>query len=126
MLPPSIFLFAPFNLAMARPPSPDDDPLNKFFMATPFAMLALLFISAGIARVWAHFIRRRAGGVIIIQEPDGWRVRLPRVWPIIWGLGTILAISFVAIFALGFSTNGNPPHTLTIAVIIAEYMGGII
>jgi hypothetical protein len=95
-------------------------------MVTPFLMLFLMFAVAGAGWLWAHVVQRRAGGVVIMDEPTGWRVRLPRTWPIFVGLGTTLGLGFIGTLFVGFATNGHPPLWLVVTATVVTYLGGVV
>ena len=58
----------------------------------------------------AHVVQRRngPGGVPVVREGMGWRVRLKYTHPLVAGFVSLGCLSFAAIFLVGFSSSMNP------------------
>ena len=95
-----------------------------FLFLTPFnmVMLGLWLWLGGWMR--EHFFRPPAGGVKIINAGQSTRIRLPRFAAAAWGIGVTGGLGFVSIFAVGFSTNMEPPLSLALLVIAVAYAAG--
>ncbi len=73
-------------------------------------MFLMPFNTIGLGFLFSPLLMRRngPGGVPVVREGMGWRVRLKYTHPLVAGFVSLGCLSFAAIFLVGFSSSMNP------------------
>ena len=73
-------------------------------------MFLMPFNTIGLGLLFGPLLMRRSGpgGVPVVREGMGWRVRLKYTHPLVAGIVALGALSFIGVFLVGFSSSMNP------------------
>lgn len=94
---------------------------------TPFICIGVGLVAGGVSSILGRFRPDEAGGTRILTSAGGrTQVRLPEIHPLFYALVTLGGLSFVCIFAVGFSTGMNPPMTSVILSWLACVVAGLV
>ena len=93
---------------------------------TPFNMVMLGFLGAGLSMLLPKISKSPNGGVKVIQDGSLLRIRLPRYPALVAGVATAGLITFIEIFPIVFLCGGFHPRIRLVQIaLVIGYGAGI-